>query len=171
MDTMLLRIFQRHVLEQCEAVLISRSEMDPRSPRLWYAAGNLVVATANLSKAFWGQRGDLATQREPLRASLGVSDSSPLRATTMRNHFEHIDERVDLWWEKSPDRNYVDANIGDPNQLITGVSEIDIFRTYDPQTGILHFWGDRFDTHAIVGEVQRILPMVRVEAAKPHWTP
>jgi hypothetical protein len=139
MDVMLLRLFQQHVREQCEAVLIAYGEMDPNSPRFWYAVQVLVSAAANLSKAFWGQGGKLSKQREVLRLSVGVADFSPLLLTDMRNNFEHIDDRLDTWFYTSPRHNHADRIIGDRTTAIVGMDEIDLFRSYDPSTGILRF--------------------------------
>ena len=58
----------------------------------------MLNAGANISKAFWGSGGKLAVERKPLRDSIGIDDKSPLRAVTMRNNFEHFDERIDRWW-------------------------------------------------------------------------
>ncbi len=52
----------------------------------------MLNARANISKALWGSGGRLASERAELRASIDVSDDSPLRYVGMRNKFEHFDE-------------------------------------------------------------------------------
>jgi len=106
-------------------------------------------------------------EREPLRASIGVADSSPLHSTEMRNHFEHIDQRLDAWWPFS-EAQPCGPDIG-PYGAISGIDEIDSFRLYDHDSGDLWFWGDSFNLKEIVAEVQRIYPIVQVESEKPHW--
>lgn len=86
----------------------------------------------------------------------------------MRNHFEHMDERIDRWWRDSPNHIFVDGNIG-PDNAIAGPGPIDRFRMFDPETAEITFWGESFNAQIIVNEIDRILPIVEREAAKPHW--
>ncbi len=86
----------------------------------------------------------------------------------MRNHFEHIDERLDKWWAESSSRNHLDRLVGLPG-MIVGPKEKEFFRRFDPSTGIASFWGDDYDIKSIVEEVKRIYPLLQAEAAKPHW--
>jgi hypothetical protein len=95
-----------------------------------------------------------------------VNDASPLRITTLRNHFEHFDERLDEWDATSPNHIFVDRNLG---LSLPNMPTINLFRNYDPATGTLHFWGDEFTVPALVDEVRRILPLVEAEAKKPPW--
>ncbi len=103
MDLMLLRLFQQQTLEQCSYILIAANRLDNRiatnsyGNSFWFELQNFVVSAANVSKLLWGQGGKLAKKRKALRESIKVKDSSALRSTTMRNHFEHIDERLDKW--------------------------------------------------------------------------
>jgi hypothetical protein len=169
MDLMLIRMFQRQVEEQCSTILRAYPaiEADP-GQNLWPELQAIVLATANLSKLLWGQEDKHAAARQALRASIGVEDSSPLRFRKMRNHFEHVDERLDTWWKESPSHNFADRNIG-PYPMIDGLQRIELFRQYDPDTGNLWFWGDSFNVAEIAAEVRRIYPKVAEESAKPHW--
>lgn len=176
MDLMLLCLFQRQVALQCEAILFAAEDLQ-RALRIrasswaWISIQNLLGAGANASKALWGQGGKFAGEREPLRRSLQVEDTSPLREVAMRNRFEHFDEKMDEWWDQSTDHNYVDMNFGDVETAISGVDEKDMFRNFDPATGDLIFWGERFNLQAIVDEARRVLPIAIREANKPHWEP
>jgi hypothetical protein len=174
MELMLLRLFQQQTLEQCEYILIAANQLDQRifarsyDDVFWRELQNFVVSTANVSKLLWGQAGKFAKKRKALRESIKVEDSSPLRPTTMRNHFEHIDERLDKWWAESESHNYASRIVGPPN-TIAGLKEIELFRQYDPSTGSARFWGDAYDLKEIVEEVNRIYPLLQIESAKPHW--
>jgi hypothetical protein len=170
MDLMLLRVFQQQVFVQCQFALLAAENLRTASDmtQAWYAIQNLLTATANIAKACWGPGGKLASQREPLRQSIGIDDSSPLKDTAIRNDFEHFDHRLDDWWAKSSAHNYIDMNIVDGG---VSAAEIDTFRNFNPATGDLVFWGNRYNIHAIIAEVQRILPLVAAEAQKPHWSP
>lgn len=169
---MLLRLFQMQVVLQCEAVLAAADAIKPPfGHQTWYSIQSLLTATANLSKLFWGQGGTKARERRPLRDSLQVSAKSALRPTTFRNHFDHFDDRLMTWQAESRSHNYADLNFGDiPNQ-IRGLKPIEIFRAFDPATGDLIFWGDRYSLPVIVQEVQGLLQRARIEANKPHWDP
>jgi hypothetical protein len=127
-----------------------------------------VVGSGNLSKALWGQQGKFAVQRADLRDSLGVTDQSPLKNVGMRNNFEHFDERIDTWWKDCPAHNHLDRLIGQPS-AIEGLSEKEMFRIYDPTAKQIVFWGQTFNLQEIATEVDRIFPVARAEAAKPHW--
>jgi len=173
MDLMLLRTFQRQVLKQCEFLLFAAEDVNVslnnhNTTRVFYALQNLLNAAANISKALWGQAGRLSAQRQALRDSIGISDASPLRNVTMRNNFEHFDERLDKWWNESQQHNNVDFNIG--GKYAFGHHEpIDYFRNFDPVTTELYFWSQEFNVKELITEVQRILPTLRAAADKPHW--
>lgn len=174
MDLMLLRLFQRQTLEQCNYILIAAKQLNKQITNrtyddvFWRELQNFVVSAANISKLLWGQRGRCAKEREALRDSIGVDDSSPLRPTIMRNHFEHIDERLDRWLAESDSQNIADRSIG-PRTMYAGLKEIEIFRMYDPSTRTASFWGDTYNLIEIVAEVNRIHPLLLSETAKAHW--
>ena len=163
MDRSLLRMFQRQVAIQCRCLLRAAQDVDKGLQNrdidyTFYALQNLLNAGANISKSLWGQGGKLAAERKPLRDSIGIDDTSPLREVTMRNNFEHFDERLDRWWKQSARHNNVDMNIGPKDTMIKGVDDIDMFRQFDPGTADITFWGQEFNTQQLVTEAQRILP-------------
>lgn len=173
MDLMLLRMFQKQILIQCEFILFAASDVNSGLQsrdhiRVFYGLQNLLNSAANISKVLWGQAGSKEVERKPIRDSIGVADSSPLRSVTMRNNFEHFDERLDKWWRESKQKNNVDLSIM-PKSSISGFDDIDRFRMFDPKTTDLYFWGQEFTIQEIITEVERILPKLREEAAKPHW--
>lgn len=171
MDRSLLRMFQRQVAIQCRCLLRAAQDVDKGLQNrdidyAFYALQNLLNAGANISKSLWGQGGKLAAERKPLRDSIGIDDTSPLREVTMRNNFEHFDERLDRWWKQSARHNNVDMNIGPKDTMIKGVDDIDMFRQFDPGTADITFWGQEFNTQQLVTEAQRILPKLEAEANK-----
>jgi hypothetical protein len=89
----------------------------------------------------------------------------------MRNHFEHYDERLDIWWRTSTNHIIVDMVVGPRGWVMDGVAESDMFRQFDPTTRDVIFWGEAFNIQRIVDEVQRLLPIAAPEAGKPHWEP
>ncbi|HML28633.1 MAG TPA: hypothetical protein PKE16_07315 [Hyphomicrobium sp.] len=173
MDIFLLRIFQSQVLAQCETLLAAANGINAglgskNTRQVFNEIQNLLNAGANISKLLWGQRGAQANPRAWLRESIGVTDASPLREVSMRNHFEHLDERIDRWWQESPNHNFVDGNIG-PANMIAGLPPGEIFRHFDPSSTEVTFWGESFNIQSLVDEVQLLLPRLREEANKPPW--
>jgi hypothetical protein len=173
MELRLLRTFQRHVADQCRFALsgvpaIERSLLIADHDALWVGCQQFVVGTANVSKALWGYGGKLKDERRTLRESLNVADDSPIRATRLRNHFEHYDERIDRWWSKSTSRNHLDKMIGPPDR-IAGLDDVDRFRVYDPATHRIIFWGEEFRVEPIVAALVSLHSIAETEASKPMW--
>lgn len=173
MDTYLLRIFQTHVRDQCQFLIMSAEMLkaglqEKNINRTLYAIQNILTAGANISKMLWGQKGRHAEARKRLRESIDITDDSPLRHVAMRNHFEHMDERIDRWWAESKRRNHADAIIG-PREAIFGLEAIETFRWFDPTTMEIIFWGEAFNLGDIVSEAERVLPKLVEESSKPHW--
>jgi hypothetical protein len=173
MDTFLLRTFQRQVLIQSKFMLRAAEDINSALKQndinsIFYSIQNMLNAAANISKALWGQGGRLADQRKPRRESIGIADDSPLRAVTMRNNFEHFDERLDRWWKESKNHNHADFNLGKRKDF---PDDIDSFRIFDPETTDLSFWGQTFNLQDLIAEVRALLPKLEMEAAKPHWGP
>jgi len=167
---MLLRIFQRQVAFQLNALLDAHAGLvaalgQQNMDEVWFAVEHLLSAAANASKALWGQGAATNAARKSLRESLGVSDASPLSERRMRNHFEHYDERLDEWWEKSPNHNIADRNLA-PVGGIAGLDRLSMFRQLDPMTMEVIFWGETFNIPEIVAEASRLLPIAAKEAAK-----
>lgn len=171
---MLLRQFQRQAALQCKYVIFSASQLNEglrinKIDLVFYALQNLLNAGANISKILWGGGGKKFEERKFIRDSIGISDNSPLRQVVMRNNFEHLDERLDRWWETSKRHNHADMNIGPKGRMIAGLDDIDMFRFFDPETTDLTFWGQEFNIQALVSEAEKILPRLEAEANKPHW--
>jgi hypothetical protein len=143
-DARLQKIFLGQIELQCRAVLLANETLAAhlKDPGVAFCAiQSLLNAAANLAKCLWGTGGQLSAERAPLRARLEVGDTSPLKNVTMRNNFEHFDERLDTWWATSEKRNYFDRNVwpGRPN----GFDDNDVFRVFTPGTGQVWFWGNR----------------------------
>jgi hypothetical protein len=175
MDLVLLRAFQRQVKFQCECVLLATEQLNAAIPKrditaIFCALQALLSSAANISKALWSGRKtkNALASRAQLRASLHVPDASPLHPRTMRNHFDHYDERLDEWWKKSKGHSIADMNVMS-RKAIQGLDDIDRLRAFDAQTGDVSFAGDDFNIHTIIDEVRRILPIVTQEANKVPW--
>lgn len=175
MDSHHLRVFQGQVLDQCKFLIFAAQDINAGlksrdARRVMYAVQNLLNAGANISKMLWGQRGKKAEERAPLRDSIGISDTSPLREVTMRNHFEHMDERIDRWKSTSARKNYADMLIG-PREMIEGIEPTDTFRWFDPVSADVIFWGEAFNIQSLVTEAERVIPLLQAAIDKSLRVP
>lgn len=173
MELLLLRVHQKQITHQCYAALSAVQQANASLAaqnweNFWAAIQNFLTAVANISKAGWGPGGKLATERRPLRESLGIADNSALANTDLRNHLEHYDERLDRWYKNSANKNYVDFVVG-PHSAILGFEDTDIFRFFDPEAKEVIFWGEHYAMQPLVDEIARLLPIAQAESSKPHW--
>jgi len=106
--------------------------------RTWNAIQSILTAGACISRILGlGQKGPTRNKgceqarrerQEQLRKRLGLNDdSSPLGDRTVRNHFEHFDERLDEW----------------ANQSVPAFSDLDILPPDQP-SGSLQDKGEGF---------------------------
>jgi hypothetical protein len=123
------------------------------NPRIWHALHGLLVAAANISKILWPDQ-PYAARGERLRQELDVSDASPLYSRSLRNHFEHIDERIEKWTGPR-----IDLNIG-PEQGF-GVDSRKMFRHFDPVTGVVLFAGERFELGPVTEAIRDLQQRLR----------
>lgn len=166
MELRLQRMFQHQIQIQCEFALESARGVDSAlSVRplnlmaVFYGIQNLLNASANIRKSLWGSTKEVSAERKSLRDSLQAGEHSVLFArTTVRNHNEHFDERIDRWWLESADKSSIDMIIC-PRNAVRGFKETDCFRWYDPITGDVMFWGDAFNLPRLVDEIKRLHPI------------
>src|SRR3712207_5462265 len=114
-DDRMVGIFQRRVRRQTRFALRAAAEKDARAEqrddlpavaghlealrdandRLWSNAQLFLSSVANVSKLLWGKGDGQGAGRAELRATLGVTDDSPLRSRQARNDmFDHFDEEL-----------------------------------------------------------------------------
>lgn len=125
-------------------------------------ARTLVHRAAAVSRIFWppGSRDKKARRRaqsrgDILRNLLQIPSGHAIQARTLRDHFEHFDERLDDWAERSKNRNIVQRLLG-PRNAIGGdaIQNDDIIDHYDPVTKIYAFRGEGFDFQAIASGIR-----------------
>lgn len=197
MDPMLEHLFKGQVAEQCEFALASASEIDraltelhqakpqgqqvnwqrrmQAQDRLWFSIRALLTAAANISKILFPAEGrrlkqDFPDRGERLRASLGVPDDSPLANRDVRNHFEHMDERLEEWWVNDPNHNIAHRVIGPLDKSVVGLSKQQMFEQFDPATGRVAFWGDVYELRPLLDAIQELRDRALQATSKPWWT-
>jgi hypothetical protein len=187
MDTVLLRLFQRQVADQCFAAILAsetaQSALNPPTPPgapgmaatrsrphqdvFWASIQNCLTAATNISRSCWGEKGKQRKERKPLRKSLGLNGESPLKPISRPHNFEHVDERIEEWFAHSTTQIYVDRMIGIPD-VLGGVADDEMFRVFDTTTADVVFWGMRYPLKAIMDEVTRVYPVALAEGAAPE---
>jgi len=115
-----------------------------------------------------GQAGSHSDERKQLRDSIGVDDTSPLRKVTMRNNFEHFDERLDKWWKESIAHNHIDLIIG-PKNTIAGPQRWINLDILIQQPATWYFGVKNSTLSRFWKKSKRFFPKLEAEANKPHW--
>lgn len=149
MENRLLELFRREVARQARFALMSFSDLEKalernEVDRIWCAVQGFLVGAANVSKLLWGSGRSKSNGRKALRQSLGVPDESPLASRTMRNHFEHFDERLESWAKSSKTKNIIDSNIMS-GRAISGFDSCAYLRNLDPKKWKLTFINETHD--------------------------
>jgi len=119
---------------------------------VWSSIQSILVAAGNISKILWPSRKASAIRGRKLRALLSVDNGNLLSDRKLRNHFEHYDERIEDWFEKSQSAVYMDSKI-DPleSNWITNYH-----RTYNPLTQLLTFRGESLDLGRLLFALEEI---------------
>lgn len=128
-------------------------------PRFWYCTQAFLAAAANISKLLWppSTKAGARKRGRELRALIGgeaAADDSALNVAgrTLRNLFEHFDERLDTWAERA-------EATGDPSLVVRVVwaGPPEVFEV-NPHSCFLYF--DASSYRIIVeGQVYEILPL------------
>ena len=171
MDTFLLRLHQSQIAHQCRAALwaldlAQRALNEGDGDHFWTAVQNALSAAANISKGLWGQSGSLAQERKPLRDSLEITDDSIFTTTTLRNHIDHYDERLDRWYNTSNRKIFVGFNIG---SSVGGINPTDMFLNSDANGDEVTFWNDRYSLADLRKALETLLPVATKEADQSPW--
>jgi hypothetical protein len=125
------------------------------SVEVWESIQSILVAAANVSKILWPVKNQNETRGKQLRELLDVSDDNLLSDRTIRNHFEHYDERIEEWIENSKSSVYMDSKIDPFDSTICGMKPF-FHRSYNPTSKMLSFRGESFDLAAILTELEKI---------------
>jgi hypothetical protein len=122
---------------------------------VWASIQSILVAAANVSKILWPVRESSALRGTHLRELLNVPDESPLFDRTIRNHFEHYDERVEEWFRNRGSAAYRDLSI-DPTEPNPWSVTPFFHRKYNPVNQELYFRDDSISLAAVLGALAEI---------------
>jgi hypothetical protein len=120
----------------------------------WASIQSILVAAANVSKILWPAK-EYVARGEQLRELLNVPDESPLFDRTIRNHFEHYDERIEEWFRGSSSAVYRDLRI-DPREPAPSSLTPCFHRKYNPVSQELCFRNESISLAAVLGALDEI---------------
>jgi hypothetical protein len=165
----LLVLFEAEVLQQCRVIIRAGRELATAraDDDVWYALQAMLTAATIAQRLLWGGKvnSDVAVERGPLRERLCTGDDSPLALATVRDAFEHIDQRMGGWVEAHQGIT-VARYVGARDSLETSARRR-VFKHFDPATGMVGFGKDEVSTRALVAEAERIVD--RWREIEPFW--
>lgn len=116
----------------------------------------VVAQAAAVSRYFWPAR-----NKEPhlsravrLKSCLGIAESSPLRSRELRNHLEHLDERLDEFCSRLTAGVILPTYVG-PQGPEPEVPTY-VFRAYYTDVGVFEILGQRFPVQPVLDEIHAI---------------
>ena len=101
-----------------------------------------------------------------MRDSLEITDDSIFTTTTLRNHIDHYDERLDRWYNTSNRKIFVGFNIG---SSVGGINPTDMFLNSDANGDEVTFWNDRYSLADLRKALETLLPVATKEADQSPW--
>lgn len=173
-------MFDTQLERECKIALIALNEIKeylnkPSSNSMiyfWYSVDSFLSATSNISKIFWtpSSKSDSKARSKELRGIYNIKDDSPFNDRTLRNHFEHFDERLDTWFSSSKHHNVFDSNIMSLDS-VKGIDLSDTLRNFDPKKLQLYFMGDNLDLNTLedaLNQLQKTLKIVPFDVNNPN---
>lgn len=125
------------------------------SVEVWGSIQSILVAAGNVSKILWPPRNKNKARGVHLRGLLGVANDSILSDRTVRNHFEHYDERIENWFENSISVVYMDSQITPFEPTPFSLPQF-FHRSYNSSSGKLSFRGESINLKEIIEELAKI---------------
>lgn len=151
----------------------------PRDPNAFYRSQKIawmyvmtfLALSANVSKLlFPAPRKDhksTINRGKTLRKLLDVNDDSLLENRDLRDHFEHFDERLDIYFQSTRKHTYIDMNIGDLSEF-KGLDRKEVLRHLDDKNQVVIFLGEEYDIKALKQELISINDRV-LRKINPHF--
>jgi hypothetical protein len=133
--------------------------------RFFYEISHFLQHAASISKLLWspGNAPAAVGRSEYLRLNLLIDQEHDVKSRKLRNHFEHFDERLDIWANLQNGANFIDMNIGDyPHDKNGEVKQQDILRHYNPEGKVFTFQGDVFNIGELSEGIEQIERKINV---------
>ena len=160
--------------ERAEQIERAQATMRQTDESLWFWLQALLTIAANVSKCLWPDercpiRRHFPDRGPRLRVSLGVPDDSPIGNRVLRNHFEHMDERLEEWWRDDERHNIARHVVGPLQGVVAGMDVHQLFEQFDPDQGLLAFHGDVFELRPLVEALRAVNARAAGLIAEPWW--
>ena len=128
-------------------------------------AQHFLSDAARISRVLWPTKREQAARGEHLRKILKIPTSSALKSREARNHFEHMDERLDDWAETSTDSDLAMNIVGDRDDY-SHINDDDIVGLFNPGHDLLIFYGDQYELNPIYEAICKLDDEVLERLAK-----
>lgn len=109
MDDLLSGPFGHDIRAGTRTDLVRQPRFDRRTHGVWAGAQLLLGSAANVSKLLWPLRDDRSNA--DLRRLLDAAGATALKDRSLRNSFEHIDERIVAWSRDNLGTRFTDSII------------------------------------------------------------
>lgn len=153
-------IFLGEIVFQIKVVQRAATRLEDRTGKYdsidkWSSIQTILIAAANVSKILW-PRDKYESRGEYLRKLIKVDRKSVLSDRKFRNHFEHYDERIELWFKDRSSAVYSDLafTAKTSNSILNFPSNH--HRNYDHISQVLTFRGEELDLGAVLKELEEI---------------
>ena len=122
---------------------------------VWCSIQSILIAAGNVSKILWPPRKKYKSRGEKLRKLLNIDESNILADRDLRNHFEHYDERIEVWFKNTPSAVYRDL-VMNPSQSNFGFKSTNNHRAYNSANNTLIFRGESLELGAVLTALEEI---------------
>ncbi|MBV7267738.1 hypothetical protein [Winogradskyella luteola] len=123
---------------------------------VWCSIQSILVAAGNISKILWSHSNDKSIARSKrLRKMLNIDDNNILSNRKFRNHFEHYDERIQIWFENKSSSIYIDLSFN-PFKPTKWSLPKNSHREYNQVNRILTFRGETLDLKEVLNAIEEI---------------
>ena len=121
---------------------------------VWGAIHSILAAAANVSKILWPVPLSKA-QGSAIRELLCVRDDNALKNRSLRNAFEHYDERLEDWHANRASAASTDQLIGSATGFPAGFSAR-VHRAFDTDTWTLRCLGESLDLRVVLAALREL---------------
>jgi hypothetical protein len=156
------RIFLAEIVEQIRSARralrrLKRASLEGNTEAVYDDVADFCGHAALVSKILHPpenkERPQSTNRGEYLRRVLNIEASEPALDRNLRNHLEHVDERLEDWIGKNKSGIYIDKGLIPISVLGQGVPHV---RFLALNTGIYSFLDEQFDLTAIMASLDRI---------------
>jgi hypothetical protein len=136
--------------------------------RIWYSIHAFFMFAGIVSRLLFPTGRENAARGAQLRNDLHVNEDSVLRLRQTRDHFEHIDAKLDEWSRSAG--TLADSNITRDGLVVLEVDmdgkpirRIARIREFDTMQMAVSFWGEYVWLRPVISEVSRLYDLTKLD--------